>query len=105
MRHKASFYPFSGPASLFLHHGILSDEEINQLFLSWRHLSMNSQKHLSYAKLKKDREFYKALNWCFSPSVEIFFLFCVLIEVAVGTNYRLDDPFILTLDLFDVIIS
>lgn len=75
MRHKASFYPFSGPASLFLHHGILSDEEINQLFLSWRHLSMNSQKHLSYAKLKKDREFYKALNWCFSPSVEIFF-FC-----------------------------
>lgn len=52
---------------------IISDEEINQLFLSWRHLSMNSQKHLSYAKLKKDREFYKALNWCFSPSVEIFF--------------------------------
>lgn len=76
MRHKASFYPFSGPASLFLHHGILSDEEINQLFLSWRHLSMNSQKHLSYAKLKKDGEFYKALNWCFSPSVEIFFVLC-----------------------------
>lgn len=72
----ASFYPFSGPASLFLHHGILSDEEINQLLLSWRHLSMNSQKHLSYAKLKTDREFYKALNWCFSPSVEIFFVLC-----------------------------
>lgn len=83
---KASFYPFSVPASLFLHHDILSDEEINQLFRSWRHLSMNSQKHLSYAKLKKDGEFYKALNWCFSPSVEICFLFYALIEVAVGTN-------------------